>query len=218
MPPGQCQKTAERIATMKELPDTRIQVEKVAAFFGAEPKLGPKFTEEAVMEAGSNGKHRIMYFATHRLLPADLACLPEPALLTSRPAKFSATHDGVLVASEIVNLDLDANLVVLSACDTGGSAGRQPLGESLSGLARAFFYAGGRTLLVSHWKIDPKATSELMIRTFEHMRTGKVGVSQALAMSQQAMITAGQHPFLWGAFTVIGDGQDPSSAALRASR
>src|SRR4029079_13630546 len=90
-------------------------------------------------------------FATHGLVAGDLSGLAEPALVLTPPAAGSDTHDGSHTASEIAVLKLNADWVVLSACNT--AAGSTEGAEALSGLARAFFYAGARSLLVSHWSV-----------------------------------------------------------------
>ena len=129
------------------------------------------------------------------------------SLLVSPTPDGGPTDDGLLEASEIVNLNLDAELIVLSACNTGGGGGEGG-GESLSGLARAFFYAGARSLLVSHWAVDSFATVDLMSGAFEGLAAQGVTTAEALRLSQLTMIRGGDysHPYYWGAFTVVGDG------------
>jgi len=109
-----------------------------------------------------------VYFATHGLVAGDLEKFAkgkvEPALALSIPDKPSDLDDGLLSASEVAQLKLNADWVVLSACNT--AAGDKPGAEALSGLARAFFYAGARSLLVSHWEVDDQVTAELMKRLF----------------------------------------------------
>ena len=95
--------------------------------------------------------YRIVYFATHGLVAGDIKGLAEPSLALSIPAQPSDLDDGLLTASEVAQLKLNADWVVLSACNT--IAGDKPGAEALSGLARAFFYAGARALLVSHWAV-----------------------------------------------------------------
>jgi CHAT domain-containing protein len=90
--------------------------------------------------------------------------LGEPALLLSLPKKPSESDDGLLTASEVAQLEFNADWVVLSACNT--AAGDKPGAEALSGLAWAFFYAGARALLVSHWKVDSPAAARLIDRDF----------------------------------------------------
>jgi CHAT domain-containing protein len=112
-----------------------------------------------------------------------------------------------LTASEIGDLSLDADLVVLSACNTGGP-GMETGGEALSGLARAFFYAGARSLLVTHWEIPDKPTLDLLSTTFKHFADENMTLAEAVGKAQRALIQtpALSHPLAWGGFSVVGDG------------
>jgi CHAT domain-containing protein len=142
--------------------------------------------------------------------------MSEPNLITSlpdaaTPADSDYAADGYLSSSEISALHLNADLVVLSACNTGG-AGKSG-GESLSGLTRAFFFAGARALLVSHWYVDDAATYQLMARMFEELRRDpSPSLSDALRAAQVWMIdespehTRWAAPHYWAAFTIVGDG------------
>ncbi len=96
--------------------------------------------------------YRVVYFATHGLVAGDVKDLAEPSLALTLAREPSELDDGLLTASEVAQLKLNADWVVLSACNT--AAGDKPGAEALSGLARAFFYAGARALLVSHWAVD----------------------------------------------------------------
>ena len=173
--------------------------------------------EDAVKQANL-ADYRIVYFATHGLLPHKLQCLPQPALAMSKSAQEQARGDGLLMTEEVVEeLALDADLVVLSACDTGGP-GHETGGESLSGLARAFFYAGARSLLVSHWEVPDKPTMRLLTGTFERLTTKDVTLAEALRESQVALIENRplSHPLAWAGFTVVGDGGLRLSPGLSA--
>src|SRR5208282_374042 len=131
-----------------------------------------------------------LYFATHGLLPGELVCQTEPALALSPPPTPAKTkeEDGLLEASEIAELKLNAGLVVLSACNT--AEGRDDLGGgSLAGLAEAFFFAGARTLVASHWQVPSAATARLMVGMFGHLRPDlSGGVAESLRQSQLALI------------------------------
>lgn len=201
---------------LKALPITEPEVQSIANTFPAaltERVLGGRFSETSVREGPLN-EYRILYFATHGILPAELECEPEPSLVASLSHPVKKGEDGLLEASEILKLKLDADLVVLSACNTGGP-GLETGGESLSGLARAFFFAGGRTLIVSHWSAENKTTAELMVRMFQQLRdVPDMRLSDALRQAQVGIIERSRqlgrplrsHPLLWGAFTVVGDG------------
>jgi CHAT domain-containing protein len=128
--------------------------------------------------------------------------------------------DGYLSASEIAALTLDADWVILSACST--AAGGVDGAEALSGLARAFFYAGSRALLVSHWAVDSKATVKLITRTLSTMADDKaVGRSEALRRSMLALIENGEpdqaHPAIWAPFVVVGEGSGRSTSLTTSS-
>jgi CHAT domain-containing protein len=126
----------------------------------------------------------------------------------------------------VVGLDLDADLVVLSACNSGGPGGTTA-GESLSGLARAFFYAGARSLEVTHWSVNDQVAAFLVADTLRRMRESRsLGVAGALRDAQLAMLAdAGKglpadiaHPFFWAPFAVIGEGGErPAVANHRVS-
>jgi CHAT domain-containing protein len=171
--------------------------------------LGTAATE-ANLRAHDLAQYRILYFATHGLLPSELHCQAEPALALSPPASPAASKasDGLLEASEVAALHLNADLVVLSACNTASGGGKFG-GEALSGLAEAFFYAGARRLLASHWQVPSAATVQLMTGLFDGLGT-REGRGYALLLREAQLRLIAQpgtgHPFFWAAFSLIGDG------------
>ena len=203
---------AELIRALAPLPETADEVRRVGARLGADPNsilLGPAATE-ANLRRQALGDYNVLYFATHGLLPGELRCESEPGLALSPPDGASTTtaNDGLLDASEVASLSLNADLVVLSACNTAAGGGRFG-GDALSGLAEAFFYAGARTLVASHWQVPSIATERLMTGMFD--RAGprlQAGVAESLRQAQLSLASdpATAHPFYWAAFTVIGDG------------
>jgi len=200
------------IRALAPLPETAEEVRRVGQRLNADPNsilLGAA-ASEANLRRQALGDYNVIYFATHGLLPGELRCQSEPGLALSPPsgAASSPNDDGLLEASEIAGLKLNAELVVLSACNTGAGGGRLG-GESLSGLADAFFHAGARTLVVSHWQVPSNATAALMTGFFDRLGPRlENGIAESLRGSQLAL--AGQaataHPFYWAAFTVLGDG------------
>lgn len=117
--------------------------------------------------------------------------------------------DGLLTASEVAQLKLDADWVVLSACNTAAGETDKPDAQALSGLARAFFYAGARALLVSHWAVDSQATVSLITRAFDEIASDNVGRAEAVRRSMMALVSTGgrnAHPAQWGPFVVVGEG------------
>ena len=220
--PDSCREQASLIANLSKLPGTAEEIRGIASSIGAPDDamfLGTAFSEEAVKQANL-ADYRIVYFATHGLLPHKLQCLPQPALAMSTSSQEQAQSDGLLMTEEVVEeLALDADLVVLSACDTGGP-GNETGGEALSGLARALFYAGARSLLVSHWEVPDKPTMRLLTGTFERLASQDISLAEALKKSQVALIEYRplSHPLAWAGFTIVGDGGLQLSPGLSASK
>ncbi len=201
------------------LPETADELCAVAKSMGATESnvyLGAKATEQTIKSLSADGslaRARIIHFATHGLLAAETemltASLAEPALLLTPPDQATETDDGLLTASEVSQLKLDADWVVLSACNTAAGESDQPGAELLSGLARAFFYAGARALLVSHWAVNSLATVRLITGAFKATAQGRVGRAEALRQSMLALIGSGgnnAHPSLWAPFVLAGEG------------
>ncbi len=198
------------------LPETADELCAVAQDVKAELArdilLGAKATEREIKRLSANGeltKYRMVHFATHGVLAGKLDGANEPGLILTPPGKASEEDDGYLTASEIASLKLDADLVILSACNT--AAGAATSAEALSGLARAFIYAQARALLVSHWEVYSDATVKLITGTVREMaRDPKVGRSEALRRSMLALIDNGApheaHPAYWAPFVVVGEG------------
>jgi CHAT domain-containing protein len=201
------------------LPETRHELQAIAGSLGASDDsylLGPR-ASEADVRATDLGQYRTIAFATHGLLPEELPCQEEPALILTPPEIGTERDDGLLDASEVAQLRLDADWVVLSACNTAGPAG-QLGGESLSGLARAFFYAGARSLLVTHWPVDSDAAVALTTGTFSHYAAEHSSKAEALRQTQLALIADPRfaRPAFWAAFTLVGDGGGEPQAVLSA--
>ena len=126
------------------------------------------------------------------------------------PNEPSELDDGLLTASEVAQLKLNADWVVLSACNT--AAGDKPGAEALSGLARAFFYAGAHALLVSHWAVESDAATRLTTATFDILQNDpNVGRAEALRRAMLAYMKdttdpLNAYPALWAPFVVVGEG------------
>ena len=167
-------------------------------------------TETAVKSHDLN-RADVVAFATHGLLADGLPGLAEPALVFTPPETPTALDDALLTASEAAQLKLSADLVILSACDTAGPDG-SPGAEGLSGLARAFIYAGARAILVSHWPVDDYAASVLTTGMLERMY-GSDARSRAEALQLSALEILADtredrfaHPRIWAPFVVVGEG------------
>jgi CHAT domain-containing protein/tetratricopeptide (TPR) repeat protein len=197
---------------MPPLPETADELKAIAKIIGAataDIHLG-RDASETMLKRMQLANYRVVYFATHGLVAGDVKGLAEPSLALTLPPQPSDLDDGLLTASEVARLKLNADWVVLSACNT--IAGDRPGAEALSGLARAFFYAGARALLVTHWNISSDAAVYLVTKTFNTMATGNVGRAEALRRSMLALMNDGSngginaYPAYWGPFEVIGEG------------
>ncbi len=211
--------SSDLLASLPPLPGTAHEVRTVGSHIGgtdADILIGAQATE-ANLRAQPLDQFAVLYFATHGILPGELHCEGEPGLALSPPASASSVSaDGMLQASEIAQLKLNADLVVLSACNTAESGDG---GSALQGLSDAFFAAGARSVLASHWEVPSDATETLMIGLFDPANRAR-GLAQGLRRSQLALIAqpATAHPFYWAAFTIIGNdesnGQPARSAQL----
>jgi CHAT domain-containing protein len=151
----------------------------------------------------------VVHFATHGTIAGEIEGTSEPGLILTPPKEQTDEDDGYLSASEVAALKLDADWVILSACNT--AAGGPRGAEALSGLARAFIYAGARALLVSHWSVSSEATVSLMTNAVGAIsRDKKLGRAEALRRAMLAMIDKGKpheaHPAYWAPFVVVGEG------------
>ena len=211
---------------LPETADELCAVAKALGALGAEREtvwLGARATEgnlKALSREGKLARHRILHFATHGLLAGEseaiLNAKAEPALMLTPPKDGASPaeleqDDGLLTASEVAQLELDADWVVLSACNT--AAGERGDAEALSGLARAFFYAKARALLVSHWYVNSIAAVKLTTGAFAELSASpRIGRAEALRRSMVALITKGKpeeaHPSHWAPFVLVGEGRN----------
>lgn len=176
---------------------------------------GAAFTDSGIMSKNDMNEYRILHFATHGLVTApNPSCPAKPALVTSFGDDGS---DGLLAFDEIFDLKLDADIIILSACDTAGTASIAATreagvssggGTALDGLVRSFIGAGGRSVLASHWPApdDFRATERLINGMFSDGRDQSI--TRALRSSQLGLMDdpVTSHPFYWAGFALIGDG------------
>jgi CHAT domain-containing protein/tetratricopeptide (TPR) repeat protein len=211
---------AKASAAFAPLPGTADELRAMARTLGA-PKarvhLGGKATEASIKSSRDLATAGVVAIATHGLLGHEIKGLSEPGLVLSSPAKPDGQDDGVLTASEAAALELTADWVILSACNTAGSDG-EPGADSLSGLARAFLYAGARALLVSHWRVFDDATAALTVQTLAIQKADpRLSKAQALQKAMRTVRTGRRpdgsplpgwraewaHPAYWAPFVVI---------------
>lgn len=198
-----------KLRALPALPGTGRELERLAVELGASLEsiyLGDDATETKV-KAGVLTDARVVAFATHAAVAGDLPGLAEPALILTPPTTATDLDDGLLTASEAAQLKLNADLVILSACNTAAPDGT-PGAVGLSGLAKAFFYAGARALLVSNWEVYDEAAPALTTGMIEALtKEPQIGLAEALRRSELAMIHGGHpHPAEWAPFVVVGEG------------
>jgi len=223
-PAAACHDSAALLAALPPLPSALRELNAARGVLDASPSdelLGASFTVPAVQRADLKD-FRILHFATHALLPAELPCQDQPTIITSAPPGATDASGAMLTASDIAGLQLNANLVILSACNSGGPGGTVD-GESLSGLARAFFYAGARSLLVTHWSVNDQAAAYLVVVTLSRLRNAPAaGAAEALRGAELGMLDAAghampaavAHPFFWAPFALIGNGSGITQLAM----
>jgi len=192
------------------LPEAERQVNVMKQIYGAQKTrvyIGAEAREERVKaEAGS---YRILHFATHGILN-DSSPMYSQLLLAQSEA--DANEDGLLEAWEIMKLNLNADLVVLSACDT--ARGRVGAGEGMIGLSWAFFVAGSPTSILSQWKVDSASTTELMVEFHRQLKAqmanpgDSFSAARALREADLKLLRSERyrHPFYWAGFVVTGKG------------
>lgn len=211
----------EEVRALCPLPDTAYEIKCVAEHFNDKRRLirldkdATKAGIKALSGSGELARYRILHFATHGLVAGDVEAMAkrrvEPALVLTPPENPADAEDnGLLMASDVTGLQLNADWAVLSACNT--AAGGTPGGEALSGLARAFFYAGARTLLVSHWPVYSDAAVRLTTGAFAELdRDPEAGRAEAFQRSMIALMedtsqADNAHPAVWAPFVVVGEG------------
>jgi CHAT domain-containing protein len=197
------------------LPDTRDEILALAkaldADRGRDVFLGAAASRDKVF-ATDLSRRKVVAFATHGLLSGDFPGVDQPALALANPGDG---NNGLLTLDDILGLKLDADWVVLSACNTAGGDGQGA--EAVSGLGRAFFYAGSRSLLVTHWPVESVSAKQLVVGIFDAMATDpSLYRAEALRRSMLAVMNArGEdgglrfsyaHPLFWAPYALVGDG------------
>ena len=210
--------SSAELALLPRLPDTSLELEEIGKAIGASDGdifLHRQASVKQVMSTDLSNR-KVVMFATHGLVPGELNGLTQPALALSSPDVTGDKDDGLLTMDKVLTLKLDADWVVLSACNT--AAGEGAGSEAVSGLGRAFFFAGAKALLVSNWPVDSVASRTMMTDLFKSQQKAQ-GTSKA-ELLRQAMLNqidqggmkeganmkyAYAHPLFWAPFVVVGD-------------
>jgi CHAT domain-containing protein len=212
---------SSQLSQLQRLPDTAEEIRSIAQVLNADMArdvfLGKEATKHRIKTMDLTDR-KIIAFATHALVPGDLDGLDEPALALSSPEVTGEKEDGLLTMGEILKLKLNADWVILSACNSGASNGAGQ--EAVSGLGKAFFYAGTRSLLVSLWPVETTSARKLVTGIFKVQKTDDtLSRSQALRESMLQLMndesfvdeTTGKivasyaHPLFWAPFTIVGE-------------
>ena len=213
--------TSIQLGSLNRLPDTAEEIRSIAKALNADPIqdifIGERAAEHQVKTMDLTDR-RVVVFATHALVPGDLDGLDQPALALCAPSITGDDEDGLLTMGEIMKLRMNADWVVLSACNTGAADGAGA--EAVSGLGRAFFYAGTRAILVSMWPVETTSARKLTTRLFRFQKED-TALSRAGALRKSILglidgerfkdhatgkiIASYAHPFFWAPFIVVGD-------------
>ncbi len=213
--------SSAELAQLPRLPDTAAELTSIAKALRLDPAqvlhLGKDANEQTVEKADLS-HYRIIDFATHGLVPGELNGLTQPALALTAPDVAGVPGDGLLTMEKILALKLDADWVVLSACNTAAGSGAGA--EAASGLGQAFFYAGTRTILVTNWSVHSASARVLMSDLFRRQaQDPTLSRAEALRQAMMALLDGGGfvddkskmlfsygHPLFWAPYTIIGDG------------
>ena len=207
--------SALKYSDIPSLPDTREELLAIAGTLHADPVrdvfLGAKATRASVLAASKAGElanKRVVAFATHGLMAGDLPNLNQPALaMAATGTEAQNPLAPLLTLEDVLTLKLNADWVVLSACNTAAADGKAE--EALSGLARGFFYAGSRSLMVTHWAVDSESAKLLTTATFEHYTANpQAAKAESLrqAMLKVMAMPRYSHPAYWAPYALVGDG------------
>lgn len=194
------------------LPETRDEVLELAKIMDANPAqdviLGKDATRQSVLKSSASGvlgKKQVVVFATHGLLAGDLPNLNQPALAMA--GNSNPNESPLLTLEDVLSLKLNADWVVLSACNTAGADGKAE--EALSGLARGFFFAGSRSLLVTHWSVESESAMQLTTHTFAaYKKNPSMRRADALRQAMLETMKSPQyaHPAYWAPYALVGEG------------
>jgi CHAT domain-containing protein len=196
-------------SSLSPLPETRDEIAAIAKALGADIGKDVRFGAQATRTAALTtdlSNRRVVAFATHGLRPGDLPGLSRPALAM---AATTPAESPLLVMDDVLTMKLNADWIVLSACNTASDDGRTQ--EAFSGLARAFFFSGARSVLATHWAVESLSAQQLVTRTFAHQSANQSASRAECLRQAQLQIMEGKagdvyaHPFFWAPYAVYGD-------------
>lgn len=188
------------------LPETEDEVLQIAGLFGTKATAPDILLNLAASETGFRsaplGDYRFLHFATHADMPGKVKGIKEPFIILGQ-VENKGQDDGFLTMSEVLELSLDADMVVLSACSTG--KGRMIEGEGVASFARAFQHAGARSVVVSLWEVASEPAVEYMKKFYGYLKAGK-SKGEALRLARNEMKAKYPNPLYWSVFILHGEG------------
>ena len=195
------------IQEMPALPETEKELRTIAKNFDSKKVklLLKEDATEKIIKKTNLKNVKYISFASHAVVAGEVGKFDEPGIILTPPTTSSTIDDGLLSASEIAKLDINADLVILSACNTG--AGINTSTEGLTGLARSFFIAGSNEILVSNWRVTDKYAARLTTGMFDYLaKEENATKAEALQYSINELIHENLHPIFWAPFMLVGDG------------
>ncbi len=198
------------LAAVRDLPALPGTLEELRRMYAAFPDARSRLltgdaAREGTVKRMDLTRYSVLAFATHGLIAGELHGLKEPALVLTPPEQAEDNDDGLLTAGEIADLDISANFVVLSACNT--AAGTTQAAPAYTGLAHAFLYAGAKSLLLSHWQVRDDAAARLSVATVRGNARGKSRAealrSAVLDLIDDKDVPGGAHPAIWAPFILV---------------
>lgn len=219
--------TGQRISSLSSLPFTLVEVDSIASHFSNVTKLKEENVTEEALKVHLNDNYRFIHLATHGFIDEDNPNQSGLRLTGTQGLEVSSTEDGLLKSSEIYRLNLNSDMVVLSACNTG--LGKIVKGEGMLGLQRSFFYAGTSSVVVSLWNVYDRSTAHLMNEFYKSILSGEhvsgsswtdrflrwVGWDTSIPFGEKASAMRAaklslidhplyNHPIYWAPFIVVG--------------
>ncbi len=192
----------------KNLPYSEYELKKLSKIFRKNKLLLSEQANEAYIKNANLKNFDIISFATHAGISGSLNESSEPFLVLTPPKKSNNINDGILTASEVSQLDLNAKLVILSACNT--AARQNEYASGFSGLVASFFNAGAQNILATHWNVDDKTTATMIIETIKKSVKQNLSLAEALKLTKIDFILGKygekyKHPKYWGAYVIVGN-------------
>ena len=195
----------QRNLVLDALPETEEEVRKISKFF---PKTNNKLllskkASESIIKEINLEKYSYIVFATHAIPVSETGNIETSGLALTYPKENTNLDNGFLNSQEIMNINLNSELVLLSACET--ATDDKDIGRAFSGLVNSFFFAGTNSVIASHWKIESNSTVQITTEFFKNLTENEMLTAESLRKSILKFKKNNKefnHPAFWGAFSV----------------